>query len=408
MKTARIYILVLILPFVLLLNCKKEESNFSPLYPENLKLFQDPEVKLVLEAVPGDGVVLLRYIDNFDQYQFKLIDNSGKELWTKNFGYQYEILVYPNTAFIKLGTAVDVLYDVDKTFAIIRGNRLEKINHQGEVVFNDTSFFSGLETVDISKIMLGRNDRYLFLGGSNISGNRAVAIEFDRQGKRNFIVPSSNIGSVNKFSDALILENGDYLVAGVNLGGIHSMNLALIKANGSLEVLKTHDIKNFEGEGRTLLPTDNGDNIFLVSASNPNLEDRRSRIYRFNELGEIMEINYLDLADFNYCRSHSLLKKADGSFFGLAKTADEVPEILDFKPNSTLLVAKPGTYTPPNFSYHFSLNKEGQIQNQTYFQSNYSNFFNSAMQLSNGNLLIYGAIQSLGEEVKLSILINKP
>lgn len=406
MKAQKIYILAIIFSG-LLLNCKKEEFIISPLQPQNIKLYQDKDVKWVFDAVAGDGVALLSYVDNYDQYQFKLIDNLGQELWTKSFGYKHAVVHRTEALPGREDTAIHVLYDIDNSFSIIRGNRLKKINHQGEIIFNDNSFFTGLETTLISKVILGRNDNYLILGSRTIIQPRAVAVEFNRQGQQNFLSFSSSIGTVNNYTDGKLLDNNEYLIAGVNLSTTNSITLAKLSQNGDLSILKNHDLENFEGEGRGLFKTENDEIIYLVSAKNPNTEDGRSRVYRFDKLGEIIELSYVDFGPFNYCTSNALIKKSDGSFFGLAKMANEyIPE-----PTNNDLVfqifVKVASFTPPNHSFNFKLNSKGQVQNQQFFQTTYSNYFNAAKELSNGDIIIYGAIQSFGEEVKLSVIINQ-
>ena len=72
-------------------SCEKEALLSTPLSPQDVKVFHDLDVKWAMDAVAGDGVVLLTYIDQYNKYQFKLVDNAGNDIWTKDFGYKLNV-----------------------------------------------------------------------------------------------------------------------------------------------------------------------------------------------------------------------------------------------------------------------------------------------------------------------------
>jgi hypothetical protein len=403
-------ILLFVTAFIALnTSCEKEVLLSAPLSPQDVKIFPDLDVKWAMDAVAGDGVVLLTYVDQNNTYQFKLVDNAGNAIWTKDFGYKHEVAPQSGRDLATSDTVINILYDIDHTFSIFRGGSLKRVNHQGEVVLSDPNFLNGLESFNTVKVILGHNNNYLALGELDLSGNRAFASEYSRLGQQRFLtVHTINVNGTNTFSDAQLLDNGTYFLSGSFNTKSQSISssffTAILNSNGTLEEVNNHFVEGMSSLGRQLYKTNENNYIYLLSAIDENGEDTRSRVYHLNPSGDVIDVDFLDLAAFNYCNSKSLLQNPDGSFLGLMKTNNEIPDFIGITGNISQI---PNTYTIPNYTYFFTLNDIGAVQNKSYFDRSYSNYFNVIIRLSNGKNLIYGALQSLGEEVKLAYLIKE-
>jgi hypothetical protein len=80
----------LILVAGMICGCDREEVSEELQGIESFQILPDENVKWSLGAIAIEGAVLLTYIDNLNEYVFKLIENDGTEIWTKKFGYLYE------------------------------------------------------------------------------------------------------------------------------------------------------------------------------------------------------------------------------------------------------------------------------------------------------------------------------
>jgi hypothetical protein len=410
MKNHWLFKVLILMLFIVSVSCEKQPFTEDQLSAAGIKILHSENVKWARDAIPGEGVVLLTYVDNDDKYQFKLIDNAGNEIWTKHFGYKYQISPRTVQALTGPDTIIQIIYDVDNTFTVFRGNSMKKIDHAGNVVFSDNSFLTGMEKASVAKIMLGNADNYLVLGELSISGKRAFVSEFNRQGQQEFIkIYTVNVSGVNFFTDAQALKDGNYLLAGTfesNTEGLSSsFFLANLAPNGDLTIVGNNDITCASCVGRQLYKTAEDNYIYLISALDQDAQELRSSLYHFNQAGEILNVDYADLAPFNLASQRSLLQNEDGSFTGIIKTKDDIQTTLSNSTASDPL--RPNTYTVPVYSYYFSLNKFGAVQDKAFFSTSYSNYFNSIIRLSNGRVLIYGALQSFGEEMKLSIVFKE-
>jgi len=265
-----------------------------------------------------------------------------------------------------------------------------------------------MEIAHVAKVMMGNQDSYLVLGELLISGSRAFVSEYSREGHQKFIKTYSvNVNGINSFTDAYAFENGNHLLTGTfeskTEGLSSSFFMTELSPDGDLGTMTNNDIECVSCVGRQLFKTADEDYVYLISAIDENSLDARSRVYHFTDSGAILNVDYLDLSEFNLASSNSIIQHADGSFSGLIKTKNDIPDYLNITGS---IPQRPETFTVPVYSYYYKLNEKGEVQNKAYFNSLYSNYFNTITRLSNGKVLIYGAVQSLGEEVKLSILFK--
>jgi hypothetical protein len=401
--------LALLLSIILFtLSCGRDKSSdAAPKLLQNLKVLGDNQVKWAINAIPGNGVFLITFVDTQDQYQFKLLDNNGKELWTKNFGYKFQVSPRTQTGIAKPDTTIHVVYLQNESFAIFRGNRLKIINLAGEVVLSKNNFLKKLSQFKSAKILLKDNGNFLVMGELEASGNRAFISEHSPTGNQIHINSFTvNVNGINTFSDALALDSGQYLLAGSfqsNTDGLSSAFFsALLKDNGQLKILKQNPTACQSCIGRQLLTSGADEYIFLMSPTNNNSADRESTIYRLNSQGNIKDQALINFTEYNVAASQSLLKKQDGTFIGLIKTNDDR---LNYTINSAgNIVQKPSTYTEPVYSYQYQLNPVNMSLNKSFFTTSYSNYISIACTLSNGEILFFGAVESLGEGIQLALI----
>lgn len=390
--------LILLAFAFLFITCSKEEHPISTFHPERIRVYQDDSIKWAIGSVAGDGVVLLVYVDNTKNYKFKLIDNVGNEIWTKSFGYTFNP-----------GNIVDfqIIYDVDNTFSIFYAKGLKKINIAGEVVYDNNNFLAPLNTANIYKIILGNNNSYLCLGTVS---SRALVSEISRTGVLKFSkLYVINVNGPNTFTSAVKTKTGGYLVAGTfssrTIGLESAFFLMKLNANGDILSSKKTNMDSCSCQGREFIELSDNRFAFLISPEDFTSKENRSRLYLVNDTASILKLKYLDLAEFNYGPGFSpfigngLIKSSSNNIIGVMKSANELA--VNFVNTGIIR-----NYTGPQFDYFYSLDFDGEIVNKTYLNKNYTSYFNSIVNMSNGKALLFGTTMSLGDELKL-ITIEK-
>ena len=180
----------LILVAAMICGCDREEVSEELQGIESFQILPDENVKWSLGAVAGDGVVLLTYIDNLNEYVFKLIENDGTEIWTKKFGYSYKLNEFGQIPKMK------IILDLDSSFAIFYGNGLKKINYQGEIVYSKDYFFpSGGGLVSVYDVQIGVNITYI-ISGSNYNSAGGTS-EFIQKREQDGTIVGQGIGVRN-------------------------------------------------------------------------------------------------------------------------------------------------------------------------------------------------------------------
>ncbi len=399
MRVKIFYFLFLCLLVSFSLSCKKEDTSVPLVQTKSIKVFSDNNIYWTVGAVAGDGVVLLVYVDNSLEFKFKLIDNTGKEIWTKTYGYKYQ-----------LGSQVflQVLLDADNTFAIIYNGGLKKIDLDGNIVFNNDSFLGSINNVSVYRVTTSSNNSYLILGTFS---SRAYIAEVSKEGLVKFSrLYAFSVNGSNTYTDVIKLSNGGYLAAGIFNSNTPTLKSAFyitsLNSTGIVEYTKKTDIDSCDCQGREFLKLSDNNYALLVSPYGDFSKENRSRLYITNDSADILNIKYIDLSDRNYGSGHSpffgngLLKNNSGNLIGIIKTAYEITTASAFS-NATS-----HNYSKPQYDYVYTLNTSSYTLNQFYINKNYSTYYNSIVKMSNGKTLIFGAIMSLGDELKLMIIQN--
>jgi hypothetical protein len=393
--------------------CDREEVSEELQGIESFQILPDENVKLSLGAVAGDGVVLLTYIDNLNEYVFKLIENDGTEIWTKKFGYSYKPNEFGQIPKMK------IILDLDSSFAIFYGNGLKEINYQGEIVYSKDYFFpSGGGLVSVYDVQIGVNNTYIISGSNYNSAGGTSA--FIQKREQDGTIVGQGIGvrnpnpSTRKYSytGAIALEDGKYIVAGINdyfEGLERSTDLFHVivfdsKRLGSIpELLQVIDPDMTMG-GRELIKVSEDSYAYLMSPEGGASQDQKSRLYHFDTSGTVKGITYLDFAPQNYAvggspyTSQGLVKNASGGYTGLMRVGEEIFTESDAN--------QPGNYKEAHYGYVYELNANMELIHAEYINRNSSNYFNGITKMSNDKILLFGTTLSFGEEMKLTIAIR--
>jgi hypothetical protein len=409
----------LILVAGMICGCDREEVSEELQGIESFQILPDENVKWSLGAVAGDGVVLLTYIDNLNEYVFKLIENDGTEIWTKKFGYSYKPNEFGQIPKMK------IILDLDSSFAIFYGNGLKKINYQGEIVYSKDYFFpSGGGLVSVYDVQIGVNNTYIISGSfSNEAGGTSAFIQ-KREQDGTIVgqgISGGNIGNITRpnpsnrkyaYTGAIALEDGKWIAAGINdyiYGEYYPNDLFHVivfdsKRLGSIpELLQVIDPDMTMG-GRELIKVSEDSYAYLMSPEGGASQDQRSRLYHFDTSGTVKGITYLDFAPQNYAAggspytSRGLVKNASGGYTGLMRVGEEISTESD--------VNQPGSYKEAHYGYVYELNANMELIHAEYINRNSTNYFNGITKMSNDKILLFGTTLSFGEEMKLTIAIR--
>jgi hypothetical protein len=402
----------LILVAGMICGCDREEVSEELQGIESFQILPDENVKWSLGAIAIEGAVLLTYIDNLNEYVFKLIENDGTEIWTKKFGYLYETNESGEIRKMK------IILDSDNSFAIFYGNGLKKINYQGEIVYSKDVFLTPSSTIyEVHDVQIGLNNTYLISGSTYLTNFEIFSpfiLEIEKDGSTvlfnygNYFI--SNRKSV--YTGAIALEDGGYVVTGINSNREYvTIENSLFNAvvfdskstTGTPEILRVID-KDVKMEGRELIKVTEDSYAYLMSPENSTSQDQRSRLYHFDILGTVKGITYLDFASQNYAvggspyTSQGLVKNASGGYTGLMRVGEEISAESD--------VNQPATYKEAHYGYIYELNANMELIHSQYINRNSSNYFNGITKMSNDKILLFGTTLSFGEEMKLTIAIR--
>lgn len=217
-----------------------------------------------------------------------------------------------------------------------------------------------------------------------------------------------NVNSTNAFTGAVKTENGGYLAAGAfasNTPGLESAFFLMeLSANGDIIQSNKTDMDSCVCQGRDFIKLADNTYVYLISPNGLNLKEKRSRLFRINDTAGVLEMSYLDLAEQNYGAGYEpffgngLVKSSSGSLTGIMKSKYEI----SYLSNSGIKQ----NFNKPQYDYYYRLNANGELVHQAYLNNNYSNYFNSIINMSNGRQLLFGATLSMGDEIKLITIVQ--
>jgi hypothetical protein len=401
--------------------CDREEVSEELQGIESFQILPDENVKWSLGAIAGDGVVLLTYIDNLNEYVFKLIENDGTEIWTKKFGYMYNPNEFGQIPKMK------IILDSDNSFAIFFGNGLKKINDQGNLVFSHDSFLgSSSNLVTVRDVQIGMNNTYIISGSFyrySAGGTSAFIEEKEQDGTIvGQGISGGHIGNITRpnpstrkyaYTGAIALEDGKWIAAGIHdyiVAGVakenelfHVIVFDSKITTGAPKLLSVID-KDVTMEGRELIKVSEDSYAYLMSPEGGASLEQRSRLYHFDTSGTVKGITYLDFAPQNYAAggspytSRGLVKNASGGYTGLMRVGEEI--------STASVFDQPATYKGAHYGYVYELNANMELIHSEYINRNSSNYFNGITKMSNDKILLFGTTLSFGEEMKLTIAIR--
>ncbi|MFT5513236.1 MAG: hypothetical protein ACI8SE_001642 [Bacteroidia bacterium] len=398
----------LILSLIVIVSaCDKDVIKTNSSDIERLQIWEEDEVKWAMGAVAGEDVVLLVYVDNANLYNFKLIDNDGLEIWTKTFGYVYSVKSNGQIPDMK------IIHDSDSSFAIFYDYGLKKVDYNGSVIYDKNTFIdrNRFRRLVISNVVLGMNNEYMIVGSQGV-GTFAFSI-FLRYDKDGLLLGSpisqQRQAQIERNTDVIPYKGSSVLIGntGTSFSSSDSNYLTVTKfdPNGNQQVQIFHSsIPDGNYLGRELIKISEGNYGYLLSPIDNRSGDKRSRLYHFNDSGEITGMTYLDLAPLNVGAGNTsyigkgLVKNGKNGFTGLMKMDVEIS-----KEGSS---SRPGTYNKAHYSYYYDLNESAELIRSEYITRTYSNYFNGIVKMSNNQLLLFGTTLSLGEYRKLTTTIR--
>ena len=420
MKLIKRHIFFILFSGLLLSACEKDEDQSEGATAiSQIKILAEANVVNAITVVAGDGVYLLVYTNIELEYAAKLMTNEGVELWTKNISEELSLI--PSEATL---TIEEVLYDIDGTFAFFSGQRLVKLDVQGNVVYDNPTFTTGIPDGNNQALILnvfGTSDGGYFVSGSfrqNVNNRfRAYFTKYSRTG----IVEFSELYFINTAGDMGItsgIENEN----GYTLGGYYSSRsvenktafyILNISAEGEILWSQIHETALVIGQpsvneilGREIIQLANGNMIYFMVPQENAFSDQRSKGFVVDAFGALVDSVFFDLANSNMLASsrpsigQGVVKSNDGGFVGIANPRF----IIDQEVSSTTV---PLNYETPSFGYSFSIGAFGAIEEMKFIDQSLSMNLASITTLSNSGTVIFGLRQSIDNEVKLITITNE-
>lgn len=379
-------------------SCAKEASPADQ-QVTGVRVYKDANIRAALGAIPGEDVVLLIYADTEDELFFKLVNNSGEELWTRSFGLG---LSASNTT----GTGgFQVIHDLENTYAIFHEAKLIRIDYEGNIILQDDDFYqSSLQNFFLSRVIINDQQNYVLLGSANLTGNRAIMAEYDRNGQRLSFFPFTvNVSYSNYFTGLVELKDGGYLLAGSASSGLPGQPsyIFMVKLDnaGQQVDLEFYRQNDFKGIGKELIQLKDGNLGYLVSPLDELSPDGRSRFYTLDYDGRVFDTSYINLDRSNFGAGNrpylgvGLELQPDGSMTGLMHTDTELSQ--EFIGGVT------GNFKQAHFSHLYELDQLGRLTRSNRIPLTYSNYVNSIARLSNGRMLLFGSTLSHGKNSQL-------
>lgn len=407
---------------------KSDDASERNMNISQIKVLQESNVGSAITVVAGNGVYLLLYSDLDGQYFTKLLTNAGVEVWTKNISSDLGFIASDESLIIE-----EVLYDIDGTFAFFSGQRLIRINVQGEVVYDNPTFASGIpdaaNQARILNVFLTSDGGY-FVSGSfrqnTDTRSRAYFSKYSRTGvdefsKLSFINASGHMGITDG------IENED----GFTLGGYYSSGSSSIKtaffiqkisAEGETLWRQVHEISLPDESssptesshykdilGRELIELGNGNMMYFMVPQRIDFSDQRTKSYVVDELGELVDSVFFDLASSNIFAGmrpsigKGIVQTNNGGFEGLVNTG-----IISIDKEVDNFNTFPLNYELPSYGYSFLMDASGIIENMNYIDQSLFNNLSSIALLSNGNTVIFGVRQSIVyDEIQLITILSE-
>lgn len=419
MLTTNHKIVIFLFISLILSACEKSDDASEGISEiSQIKILEVANVANAITVVAGDGVYLLLYSNIDGQYYTKLMSNEGVELWTKNISQELGLTASDETLTIE-----EVLFDIDGTFAFFSGQRLIRIDVQGNVVDDNPTFITGIpdgaNQARILDVFLTSDGGYFVSGSFRQDASarfRAYFSKYSRTGTVEFselffINTGGNMGITSGIENEDGYTLGGYY-SSVNDANKTSFYILKISTEGDVLWSQIHCVssvieQSFENEilGRELVQLGNGNMMYFMVPQENAFSDQRSKGFVVDELGALVDSVFLDLAPSNILASASpsigqgIVQRASGGFEGLAN-----PRFIRDEP---IGLEFPLTYETPSYGYSFSMNAFGAIEEMKFVDQSLFNNLSCMAKLSNSSTVIFGIRQSIDNEIKLITITNK-
>lgn len=409
MRFSLIHIIMLVLVAI---SCSKEDdSTLHLLLPESIKVLEESNIRRVTDLSPGDGVALITYLTMSNNYKFKLISNSGLELWT----YTSDLFYSSSEGSVVNG----VLYNADGSFDVVYKWDLLRISANGELIFHNQNFFSGIdEDYSIEHVSLNANGDYLLMGNAYLGGDRAFCAGFNSEGaelfKKFFFIHAT---SAQSYTSSINLPDDYVLLAGsfksVNPGFDDAYFVSKLSPEGALIWTKVHPFADqeellggsFAPTGRDLLQLDQNRFVYLINPVGEEFNDHRLRLVYFDTTGtETGDHTFINFAHVNNTSGslpytgRVISQKADGTIVGVARNY--------YLNNNFTFDTDQITYSTPEYSFFFELKPTTGEITAEYLNRDYNNYLTCTALLSDGKIMLAGLIDSFGNQTNIVIVIR--
>ncbi len=409
-------------------SCSKENEEDAPLLnPASIKILQDDFSDRTLDLTPGDGVMLATYTTQDEKVIFVLMTNEAEIIWRKDFGITAEL--YPGTGDGSDLRIDQILYEGNGVFSLLAtesglDSRFLKINTQGELILDETNFFTLTNGYYRYGMLLDKEQSYISFG--SVGTGRAFLSKQSSSGEVIFReVFSESLSGSQAVTGCVETNAGDLVVAGTFLPDPFidiSPFVFLRKYSADGEVLwsnryeleplgaSLNTVSLNEGYGKDLIENPDGTFSFFINQPDQNADQSRARLVKFSSEGDFIKEDLINLASTNLIGGtsknlsnsqdqgtigQSLTRKADGTYIGIVNRYNESGS--QFGTN----------LRTPHFPYIFELSASGDLINMEFSDRVYSTFYTTCITLSNGKTAIYGRIISVGEDSKPLIIIQE-
>jgi len=412
MKGSRLYFICLLLVAI---SCKKKDlGTGSIVQPEVMRVYDEVGIRAVTDLTSGADLMLITCLDEQSRYLFKLITNEGVELST-----YYSDLVFDN-----LQSVQGILHNEAGHFDIFYGLDLYTLGYDGSILSHQPNFLGGLSDLyEITEVAYNADGNYILAGTASLSGNRAWVAAYDPAGnelyKRFFFI---NAQANQTYTSSVLLDDRSIMLAGTfESPGPDFSNayfISKLSPMGEMEwtrvynttmysqVVESGSLSSNRVRGRDLLETEPGRFLYFINPRGRGYPEQRITMVQFDEEGQELGAHvYLDFADINTSvggapyTGNVAVAVGNEKILGLSNPY--YPNIQENVFNSLTV-----SYNSPQHTYLFELNNAGEFTTAEYANQDFNNYLTAIDQLSNGKIAMAGTIHSLGEELKLIILIR--
>jgi hypothetical protein len=402
MKRLFLFLFLIITGVLLMVSCNKQPSSSPGNSYQTVRLYSDSLITTPYNIVAGNNILLMSYETLFyptEQSTVMATDNKGVVLWKCPIANNIitDILINGDGSYILVGCNPDLT---------LSPLYLYNLNSAGNVVasypftlpFGTNWEFFGT-SIYIIKSVTGNNLIYGYYIDLNDANNefKGFVMECDNSGNmlwvNTYYFPQSVL-EATVISDAVITSDGGYLFCGY----LETLNsrFFLMKTDSKGDTLWTKFYNTGEvnpvtrigapycGGTSSLIPLNTGNYLLFIGPTpfgDYNSANPSEWIYTVSPSGDSLNSRHFNFAADNYPVQAIMNNK--GNIYALMDQT------------SNLNTSSNGFF-PQNTTFE-SLNANLTINSYGYFQTIYTDYFQSLCFTSDGNIACFGMIQSEGK-----------